>query len=242
MTRLVLLHGFSQTGVSWVPVGRLLDGFSVHTPDLAGHGVHTDVVTDLWGQADLLATDLAPAVVVGYSMGARVALHLALAYPELVRGLVLLGGTAGIDDPAERRARRLADDRLARTIETDGVPAFLERWLSQPLFASLTPDPDDLAARRSNRAAGLASALRLAGTGTQDPPLWDRLGAICVPTLVLAGAEDPKFCALGERLAAGIGAPATFHTIPGAGHAAHLEAPETFTRVVQEWLADHALG
>ena len=110
---------------------------------------------------------------------------------------------------------------LQRSIERDGVDAFLERWLAQPMFATLAdPGLDD---RRRNDAAGLASSLRLAGTGTQRP-LWDRLPALTMPVLVVAGALDAKFVAIAERMADAI-PDATLAVLDGAGHTAHLERP-----------------
>src|SRR5690606_19116726 len=119
--------------------------------------------------------------------------------PDAVRGLVLVSATGGIDDDAERTARRRSDDALADRIEAIGVDAFLDEWLAQPLFATLDEAAAGREERRANTAAGLASSLRLAGSGTQMP-LWDRLRTLDVPTLVVAGALDPKFVALGERL------------------------------------------
>ena len=100
-----------------------------------------------------------------------------------------------------------------------------DRWLAQPLFRGLTLTPDDLASRRANTAAGLASSLRLAGTGTMDPPWWDELGTVEAPTTVVVGSRDEKFTALGRRLVQGIGPRAELHPIADAGHAAHLERP-----------------
>jgi 2-succinyl-6-hydroxy-2,4-cyclohexadiene-1-carboxylate synthase len=176
------------------------------------------------------------AVYVGYSMGGRLALHLALARPDLVDGLVLLGATAGIEVEQARAARRAADEALASDVEQDGVDAFLERWLAQPLFASLPPEAADRDDRRRNTAAGLAASLRLAGTGTQEP-LWDRLATLTMPVLVLAGERDERFAGLGRRMAGTIGANASFAVVPGAGHAAHLEDPEAFLHVLRRWLA-----
>ncbi|HEU5150571.1 MAG TPA: alpha/beta fold hydrolase [Iamia sp.] len=228
MTRspVVLLHGFTQTGVSWRPVVEHLDpAVEVATPDLPGHGTAAAARLDLAGTAAALAAEHGRATWVGYSMGGRVALRLALDHPDLVERLVLVGATAGIDDPAERAARRAADEALARRIEADGVEAFLAGWLAQPLFAGLDPAPDDLAARRANPAAGLAASLRLSGTGTMDPPWWAELGGLAVPTTVVAGEHDAKFRALGERLAAAVAGPATVAVVPATGHACHLQAP-----------------
>lgn len=240
---IVLLHGFTQTGRSWSAVREHLPaGWDVRTPDLPGHGDAGAARADLAGSADLLAAELhRPAVVVGYSMGGRVALRLALDHPERVAALLLLGATAGIDDVDERAARRRADHELADRIEAHGVAAFLEGWLAQPLFAGLELAPDDRAARLANPAAGLAASLRLAGTGTMDPPWWRELGAIRCPTLVAWGEHDAKFAALGQRLAASIGPSATTVAVPGCGHAAHLEDPAAFARLVRE-LVGRATG
>ena len=237
--RLLLLHGFTQTAVSWRPiVERLPSGWEVLAPDLPGHGTAGDRRLDLAGSAEHLARSLRgePAIVVGYSMGGRTALRLALDHPESVAGLVLIGATAGIDDPAERAARRRSDEALADRIEAEGVEAFLERWLAQPLFAGLTPEADDLAARRSNNPAGLASSLRLAGTGTMDPPWWDEVHHIEVPTLVLWGEDDPKFAQLGRRLVDGIGPNAEASSLVDVGHAVHLEAPDATAALVTGWV------
>ncbi|WP_421119460.1 alpha/beta fold hydrolase [Aquihabitans daechungensis] len=239
-SRIVLVHGFTQTGTSWRPIiERLPAGWTVTAPDLPGHGTAGDLRSDLAAGADQLAGLIGeePAVVVGYSLGGRTALRLALDHPDAVAGLVLVGATGGIDDPAERDARRRADDELATRIEAEGVEPFLERWLAQPLFAGLVPEADDLAARRANTAAGLAASLRSAGTGTMDPPWWDQLSSIEVPVLVVFGEQDAKFAALGRRLVEGIGPNAETTAIAGVGHAAHLEAPDAFAALVAGWAA-----
>ncbi|HWJ97232.1 MAG TPA: alpha/beta fold hydrolase [Acidimicrobiales bacterium] len=242
--RIVLLHGFTQTGTSWRPIAeRLPPGWDVTAPDLPGHGTAGALRLDLAASAARLAEQIGsePALVVGYSMGGRTALRLALDHPDAVAGLVLVGATAGIDDPGERAARRRVDGERADRIEAEGVEPFLDRWLAQPLFASLRPRPDDLAARRANTAAGLASSLRLAGTGTMDPPWWDELPRIDVPALVLWGEADTKFAALGRRLAGGIGASAETTSLVDVGHAAHLEASDAVAGLVTGW-ARRTLG
>lgn len=232
--RVALLHGFTQTSESWAPVAtRLAESHEVVRLDLPGHGRSSDVRGDLATTARL-AVDLGGrATWVGYSMGGRVALRLALDHPGAVDRLVLIGATAGIDDPEERAARRRADESLAATIEeegraTGGVDGFLDRWLAQPLFAGLLPDPADLESRRSNTPAGLAASLRDSGTGTMDPPWWPELpaiGAAGIPVVVVVGGTDARFTILGDRLCAGIGPGAAIEVIPDAGHACHLHAP-----------------
>lgn len=238
--RLVLLHGFTQTGRSWKPIIERLAAGDVRTPDLPGHGSAAAERLGLWDAAAWLARREGHGVWVGYSLGGRHALHVALAHPGVVDGLVLLGATAGIDDPAERAGRRVRDEELADSILAEGVDAFLRRWLAQPLFAGLDPDRAQLDDRRRNHPAGLAASLRLAGTGTQDP-LWDRLpelGRAGCPVLVLAGEHDTKFRAHGERLAATIGSTARFETVAAAGHTAHLEQPDRFAAQLERWLAE----
>ncbi|MET0459437.1 MAG: alpha/beta fold hydrolase [Ilumatobacteraceae bacterium] len=230
----VLVHGFTQTGRSWGPVAEhLADRFEVVTVDAPGHGGSADVRADLVAGAELLGAAGGPATYVGYSMGGRLCLHLAVARPELVERLVLVSATGGIDGADERAARRASDEQLAVSIERDGVDAFLARWVAQPMFAGLTdPGLDD---RRRNTAAGLASSLRLAGTGTQQP-LWDRLSALTMPVLLVAGALDAKFVAAAERMA-GLIPHVTSAVVADAGHTAHLERPDAFLTVLDAWLA-----
>jgi 2-succinyl-6-hydroxy-2,4-cyclohexadiene-1-carboxylate synthase len=238
-TRLVLVHGFSQTGRSW---GRLVPHFAethqVMCVDLPGHGDSATISEDLAGSAELLGAAGARATYIGYSMGGRVALHLALARPDLVERLVLLGATGGLDSEQERADRRDADEQLANDLERDGVDAFLTRWLANPLFEHLPHDQAALDDRRRNSVAGLAASLRRTGTGTQQP-LWARLHALEMPVLVLAGEYDIKFRAIGERIASTMGRNCEFGVVPAAGHAAHLERPDAFEKIVTEFLDTH---
>jgi 2-succinyl-6-hydroxy-2,4-cyclohexadiene-1-carboxylate synthase len=234
--RLVLVHGFTQTGRSWrVLTADLARDHEVVLVDAPGHGGSSAVRAGLADGAAALGEAGGPAVYVGYSMGGRLALHLALARPDLVHGLVLLGAHPGLEDAAQRATRRRADEALAAEVETLGVDAFLTRWLAGPLFDRLAADATGIEDRRRNTSAGLASSLRLAGTGGQAP-LWDRLSELTMPVLVLAGADDEKFTGVGRRMAASIGSNATFATVPGAGHAVHLEQPEAVLALVRGWL------
>ena len=243
--RLVLLHGFTQTATSWTPVADAFAGsttvgadeWDLTALDLPGHGGSPDGARSLQECASDVADSLGtpPPVLVGYSMGARIALHVALDHPDAIAGLVLVSGTAGIEDPVERTERIRADEALASHLESIGTKAFVEEWLAQPMFATLSREAARVRERTTNAPTGLAASLRRAGTGTQDP-LWSRLGEIRVPTLVVTGDLDAKFTLLGDRLAGSIPHSARIR-IPGAGHTVHLEKTPGFVDAVTSWLA-----
>lgn len=241
----MLAHGFTQTARSWEGfaglLGERLPDADVAAIDLPGHGsAGTVAADDLWASADHLVMHGGRGTYVGYSMGGRVALHAAVARPEFVERLVLIGATAGIEDDDERSARRRADDVLADRIVTIGIEAFVDEWLANPLFAGLTPDTAHRDDRLRNTAVGLSSSLRATGTGTQEP-LWSRLGSIAAPTLVLAGASDAKFTELGQRMAAAL-PDARFGSIDGAGHSVHLEQPEATVDAIVAWLEEDRIS
>ncbi len=249
----LLLHGFTGTGSSLdaLALGLRAAGYRTIAPDLLGHGA-SDVAPDparhdvARQAADLAAIlrahDAVPAAVVGYSFGGRIALRLALDAPDLVDRLVLMGAGPGIADPAERARRRATDEDLAVSIERDGVAAFVERWEALPLFASEEALPAGVRARRreerlAHRPEGLAASLRGAGQGSQEP-LVDRLGDLRPPTLLVAGSIDT----LAVRRARAIAEAAppgrvTVLVVDGAGHAAHLAAPDLVRRAILHHLA-----
>jgi 2-succinyl-6-hydroxy-2,4-cyclohexadiene-1-carboxylate synthase len=225
----VLLHGFAGTGRVWDPVVARLDGerYRPLAPDLRGHGTAAARAPVSFAAcvADVLGLAAHPFALCGYSMGGRVALHVALAAPERVERLVLVATTAGIDDPSARSARRAADDALADETERGTIEAFADRWTAQPLFAGTPPQ----AAARwradilDNEPRGLAAALRGIGTGAMDP-LWARLGELTMPAVVLAGEHDAKFLALGGRLADALPR-GELVVVAGAGHGIPREDP-----------------
>lgn len=236
----VVVHGFTQDGRCLGPLAEdLATDHRVVLPDAPGHGGSAGHGgASLAESAALLAATAGRATYVGYSMGGRLCLQLAADHPELVDRLVVIGATAGIDEPGERARRRERDLELADRVERIGVDAFLEEWLSMPLFAGLPSWARFDAERRANTAAGLADHLRHAGTGSMDP-LWDRLGALGardVPVRCVAGADDERYAALAVRLAAAVGPCASAVAVPWAGHAAHLEAPAAVIRIVRSLL------
>ncbi len=248
----MFVHGFGQTRRCWGPSVGLIEAsltrarlgtpngtggprFITTTIDAPGHGESAALRMDPVEFGAALAELTGPGVLVGYSMGARLALHAALDPRCTLSGLVLVSGTAGLADPEARAARRRADDQLAERIEAIGVPAFVEEWLAQPMFAALPAGADHRGERRTNTAAGLAASLRSCGTGAQES-LWDRLGDIAVPTLVITGSLDPKFTALGQQLAESLPS-SSLVEVPEAGHSVHLEAPEAFAAAVAAFIS-----
>ena len=190
--------------------------------------------------ADVVATFASgPAHVVGYSLGGRVALALAAARPGLVRSVTAIGARAGIDDTAERALRVRDDEALAAAIERDGVPAFVDRWMALPLFASQRRIGDASLAeareqRLANRAHGLANSLRGMGAGAQ-PPLGSRLAEVAAPVCLVVGEEDDRFRVISDTLVGAL-PDARIAIIPEAGHAAHLESPAVFARALRAFL------
>lgn len=233
--RLALLHGFTQNARCWGPLAADLGAdHELVLADAPGHGGSSEVRLGLPDAAAVAVEAVGPATWLGYSMGGRLALHVALGHPNAVEALVLVGATPGIADPDERATRRERDLALADRIEQIGVPAFLDEWLSLPLFADLPAEQAQRAERERNTAAGLASSLRLAGTGAQEP-LWERLGEIRCPVLLVTGERDERFTQLARTMLARLGGPAEHAILPDTGHSAHLESPEVLAATLRAW-------
>jgi 2-succinyl-6-hydroxy-2,4-cyclohexadiene-1-carboxylate synthase len=235
--RVVLVHGFTQTSRCWAPFDDMLDaGYERRCLDAPGHGDAADLDLDMTTTASYLAAAGGDGVYLGYSMGGRMCLRVALDHPDRVRGLVLVSSSPGLADAAARRARVERDNALADRIEAIGVAAFLDEWLAQPLFAHLPPARAHRDERLRNTAAGLASSLRRAGTGEQEP-VWHRLAELSMPVLAIAGSLDEHYVDLARRMVAAIGLNATLVEIADAGHSMHLESPAATARVINDWLA-----
>ena len=244
----LLLHGFLGEMGDW---DRIAEGLArdhrVIMVDLPGHGESVGFPLELYrldavshlicDLLDQLSIDRCSAV--GYSMGGRVALQLAVRRPERIERLVLESTTAGLRSEEEREKRVNADEQLALQLEKGPMDHFLNSWYRQPVFASIA-DRSELfgrlvARRKFGNGHELARSLRQMGTG-QMPPLWDELPRLSVPSLCLAGELDPKFVALAHEIAASM-PNCRAHIIPGAGHIIHLEQPDRYLQTIREFLS-----
>jgi len=237
----VALHGFLGDPRVWDAVASRVEGATWVCPWLPGHGPHATVhegdfesVLDAW----LDPWVPAGAVLVGYSMGARLALSYALRHPGRVRRAVLVSATPGLADAAARAVRQAEDETRAERLLRDGVEPFVAAWETMPMWATQARlGPAVQAAHRARRRAhtpeGLASALRTLGTGAM-PSYATTLDA--VPTHWLAGGLDTKFVALAEALRGRVEA---VTVVPDAGHDLVLEAPDVVAKAVARALAAH---
>jgi 2-succinyl-6-hydroxy-2,4-cyclohexadiene-1-carboxylate synthase len=232
-----LLHGFAGTRHAWDLVAERLDPerYRPLALDLRGHGDARDArpITFEACVADVAAQAPERFVLCGYSLGGRVALHVALAHPERVSRLVLVASTAGIEDPAMRAERRALDERLAAETEHGTIEEFAERWSRLPLFAG-TP-ATALAFWRAdllrNDPAALAAVLRGVGAGVMEP-LWDRLGELAgIPVTLITGERDGRYSAIGRRMATAL-PDAKLLVVPGAGHGLPREAPQAVAAAI----------
>ncbi len=234
---LVLSHGFTQTSKSSGRFGAIMDAnFQTKYVDAPGHGNASDLHLSFEDAADRLASVGGNSDYLGYSMGGRLSLAAAIRNPGICSRLVLISASPGIASEDERMLRRESDELLADTLVRSGdIGEFVDNWLSGPLFQGLTHSDDQRASRLSNTPDGLASSLRLAGTGAQQS-LWDRLGELKIPVLFLAGELDAKFTDIALRMSAAIGKNSKVRIVAGAGHALHLEQPEAAASEVLNFL------
>ncbi|MFN3432332.1 MAG: 2-succinyl-6-hydroxy-2,4-cyclohexadiene-1-carboxylate synthase, partial [Candidatus Sericytochromatia bacterium] len=237
--RLLLLHGFAGAAAFWAPLADIWAAdWHVLAPDLPGHGA-SEAPQAGYGLAEAaegLALALTgPTTVVGYSLGGRLAAHLAVAHPERVTRLVLIGASAGLATPAERAARLEADARWAAMLRERGLDAFLDAWEALPLFAGQRTVPterqDRLRTLRAGLSAeGLAAAMTAFGLGTQDD-LRERLAALAVPTWWAAGAKDEKFSTIAREMASAM-PDARAVVVPDCGHNVAFERPEAIVELL----------
>jgi 2-succinyl-6-hydroxy-2,4-cyclohexadiene-1-carboxylate synthase len=237
MPTILLLHGFTNTGRSWDGViAALPEDCRPLAPDIRGHGTASDLrpITLATVMQDLEAIAPEPFTLVGYSMGGRIALHLAFKLSRRVRRLVLIGASPGLKNAAARAERRTADEKLAEYAEHGTIAEFADRWARTPVMAD---QPEAVRAvvdvdRLRNDPVALAAALRGLGTGTL-PSLWPRLGSLEIPVDLVVGERDDKFREIATQMSDEL-PDANVVIVPGAGHAVQAEAPEAVARVIAD--------
>jgi 2-succinyl-6-hydroxy-2,4-cyclohexadiene-1-carboxylate synthase len=233
----LFIPGFMQRGDAWRPVAELLP--ERYPSRLLDHAEHSfeGRLREI-GESAASAADGLPPVLVGYSLGGRLALRAALRDPASFTAVVLVGSTAGIDEGPLRVQRAEADEKLASWIEVMPIEDIVALWERQPLFA----DQSDLLVdeqrpgRLSHDPRSLALLLRTAGQGTLEP-VWHELRTLEVPLLAIAGARDDGYSAAAKRIAAT--APnARAAIVEEAGHAAQLQQPARVADLITEFLDD----
>ena len=205
--------------------------------DAPGHGNNTNGVRSLSQSADDIVAAMQPGILIGYSMGARMALYVALQQPHMVSHLVLISGTPGLVTQAERSARLQSDNELADHIEKIGTPAFIDEWLALPIFSGLSDQTNQRNDRIRNTAKGLADSLRFAGTGTQEPQ-WPNLHQLSMPVLLMVGELDVKFTTIAKDMQQLLQS-SEMKVVPNVGHTVHLEDPATTGHILDSIILRH---
>ncbi len=235
MDTALLVHGFAGTAGSWDLFTNHLDSqrYRPIAVDLRGHGQNAALRPISFETCidDLLVAAPASFTLVGYSLGGRLALQLALAAPQRVERLVLVSTSAGIEDDAARAARLESDLALADRLDRLSIEQFASEWLAGPLFVEDSEEAQDLARNEieKNSPANLACALRGLSVGEMEP-LWERLGEISAPTTLVAGETDETYVALANQMSGAI-ADSELQIIQGAGHALPRSASEQLARL-----------
>lgn len=247
---LLLLHGFTGDSSTWTPFCPVWGKHSkLIIPDIIGHG-ETESPEDikrykiesaaedlilLLDQLEIEKIDL-----LGYSMGGRLALTLAILYPERVRKLILESASPGLKTDEERMLRRMKDEELANFINDQGIIAFVDYWEAIPLFSTMNSLPNSIKKsireqRLANNAKGLVNSLLGMGTGSQAS-WWGKLDQLGCEVLLLTGEKDEKFCKIAERMLKDMNK-ALWIVINDGGHAIHVEQKEKFGTIVSDFLS-----
>jgi len=248
-TTLVMLHGFTGDGLDFEALAEQLDVTTIIAPDLLGHGgtsapespLELYTIPQQLVQLEHLLDSLGAHKphLLGYSMGGRIALQMAVHFEDHFRSLTLIGATPGLRTPGEREARQQQDAALAARIEQAGVASFIEEWSQKPIIATQSRIRahwrEPMRERRlQSAAAGWRNSLLAAGTGSMEP-VWHDLEHVTIPTLLLTGQEDEKFHAIAQEMR-DLFPDATHTSIPSAGHCAHLENVDISVRVIGDFL------
>ncbi len=246
---IVMLHGFTGSTTTWQQtIEELTADYHVVAIDLVGHGKTAmpntierysmeQHIADL--REVLQQLEIFNPIVLGYSMGGRLALGYTVMYPKEVASLVLESSSPGLRTAEEQVVRRTSDAKLADRIEREGIEKFVDFWQQIPLFhsqkkLSATQQQTIRDERLNQQPAGLANSLRGMGTGSQ-PSYWQELSKLTLPVLLLTGSEDVKFEKIAQEMAESL-PNAQHETIKDAGHAIHVEKPQQFATMIKSYL------
>jgi 2-succinyl-6-hydroxy-2,4-cyclohexadiene-1-carboxylate synthase len=243
----LFLHGFLGSNEDFSEVISLVSKqFCCLSLDLPGHG-ETRVVgeDERYTMPETAAAivqllnhlNIPDANLVGYSMGGRLALHLALHYADRFPKVILESASPGLKTEAERLARIQHDFALAERIETN-FPQFLADWYEQPLFRSFKQHPNFeqmMQKRLRNNPVELAKSLRNMSTGLQ-PSLWKNLENHQNSLLLMVGENDRKFITINQDMAS-ICPRAKLAIVSNAGHNIHAEQPITYANQIAQFLS-----
>lgn len=243
---ILLLHGFTGDCQDFNPIISLLSSnYCCLAVDLPGHG-KTRVIGDetcynmsntaqaLIHLLDDLQID--KCLLLGYSMGGRLALYMTLHFPDRFEKVVLESASPGLKTQKDRSHRRKSDFDTAQKLENSNLKEFLLSWYDRPLFQSLKNSPNFpqlIASRLANNPIELAKSLRNMGSGNQ-PSLWEKLAQNQIPLLLLAGEYDDKFKTINAEIASLCPA-ARLQIVPKAGHNIHFENIDEFGSVVRQF-------
>ncbi len=205
--------------------------------DAPGHGKNSNGVRSVSQYADDIASAMQHGILIGYSMGARMALHVALQHPHMVSQLILISGTPGLATQADRTARLQSDNELADHIEKIGTSTFIDEWLALPIFSGLSEQTNQRNDRIRNTAQGLADSLRFAGTGTQEPQ-WQNLHQLSMPVHLIVGELDNKFTTIAKDMQPLLQS-SEMKVVPNVGHTVHLEDPATTGHILDSIILRH---
>lgn len=244
---IVAFHGFMGAGVDFEPFSDAC-GLDIEAPDLIGHGafqcddpVHYSLDAQLEHWFDRIPKG---SVLIGYSMGGRLAMQFACRHPEHLSGLVLIGATPGISDPDERVKRQKWDASQADRIRELGIEGFYNEWQRLPIIATQQRiDTETRRKMKDSRLAqhieGLANSMFYFGTGTM-PDCWNALPDMNLPILLMVGEEDAKYLGIASRMMKRLSEECTeCAVLYGAGHCAHLEAISESAHTLKQWLKRH---
>ncbi len=247
---ILFLHGFSGCSNDWSKIFSLLGSeFQLIAIDLPGFGKSGKPRTDKFYRTEFLIRlideilydlQLTGVILVGYSMGGRLALNFGLRHPQKVKALILESSSPGIKNKAEQQSRIESDAELISFININSLHDFFTFWQNLSLFATQKNLPkkkqqviltDKI---KSNSKIGLIKSLENFGQGKMES-LWDDLSKLKIPTLLLSGAFDTKYASIQRQM--GKLLPNSSHKIiESAGHNLHLEKPEDFVNLLREFL------